>query len=219
MTTKYDNILLNVSSGFDALCGPSGLDSRVRDSLRAKARAAYAAAGVDVDDASRRPRQISDHYGPPTAARATEPLGSSWQSLKSRTGTVETDYLNGRTVMLGRRFGAPTPANWAVQTARIRGSSGQASGSRRGEGFADSGSGRSSWIGGRRTQFVYVPLEFRVVLLRGHGVLVMADDIVEAFPRLPHWERRAHLAWGYAACRIDVGQRRSCDTRRSPVIR
>jgi hypothetical protein len=114
------------------------------------ALAAYAAAGIDVDDASRRPRQISDHYGPPTAARATEPLGSSWQSLKRRTSTVETDYLNGGTVMLGRRFGAPTPANWALQTARIRGSPIQASGSRRGEGFADSGSGRPSWIGGRR---------------------------------------------------------------------
>ncbi len=37
--------------------------------------------------------------------------GSTWQSLRRRTGDVETDYFNGEISMLGRRLGVPTPAN------------------------------------------------------------------------------------------------------------
>jgi 2-dehydropantoate 2-reductase len=41
--------------------------------------------------------------------------GSSWQSLRRGAGTIEADYLNGEIVLLGRLFGAPTPANSLVQ--------------------------------------------------------------------------------------------------------
>jgi 2-dehydropantoate 2-reductase len=37
--------------------------------------------------------------------------GSTWQSLRRRTGDVETDYLNGEISLLGRRHGVPTPVN------------------------------------------------------------------------------------------------------------
>jgi 2-dehydropantoate 2-reductase len=41
--------------------------------------------------------------------------GSSWQSLARGTGTIETDYLNGEIVLLGRLHGVPTPVNATVQ--------------------------------------------------------------------------------------------------------
>jgi 2-dehydropantoate 2-reductase len=41
--------------------------------------------------------------------------GSSWQSLARGTGSIETDFLNGEIVMLGRLHGVPTPANAAMQ--------------------------------------------------------------------------------------------------------
>ena len=45
--------------------------------------------------------------------------GSSWQSLRRATGSIETDYLNGEVVRLGRLHGVPTPANALLQaTAR-----------------------------------------------------------------------------------------------------
>ena len=51
--------------------------------------------------------------------------GSSWQSLERGLGTIETDFLNGEIVLLGRLHGIPTPANsllqrMAAQAARNR---------------------------------------------------------------------------------------------------
>jgi 2-dehydropantoate 2-reductase len=42
--------------------------------------------------------------------------GSTWQSLERGLGSVETDYLNGEIVLLGRRLGIPTPVNEVLQT-------------------------------------------------------------------------------------------------------
>ena len=41
--------------------------------------------------------------------------GSSWQSLARGTGSIETDYLNGEIVLLGRELGIPVPANEVLQ--------------------------------------------------------------------------------------------------------
>jgi 2-dehydropantoate 2-reductase len=43
------------------------------------------------------------------------PGGSSWQSLARQSGSVESDYINGEIVLLGRVHGVPTPVNEAVQ--------------------------------------------------------------------------------------------------------
>ena len=40
--------------------------------------------------------------------------GSTWQSLQRGVGAVETDYLTGEIVLLGRLHGVPTPANELV---------------------------------------------------------------------------------------------------------
>jgi 2-dehydropantoate 2-reductase len=41
--------------------------------------------------------------------------GSTWQSVTRGTGNVETDYLNGEIVLLGRTLGISTPYNALVQ--------------------------------------------------------------------------------------------------------
>jgi 2-dehydropantoate 2-reductase len=41
--------------------------------------------------------------------------GSSWQSLARGTHSIESDYLNGEIVMLGRLHGVPTPVNALMQ--------------------------------------------------------------------------------------------------------
>jgi 2-dehydropantoate 2-reductase len=43
--------------------------------------------------------------------------GSTWQSIERGLPSVETDYLNGEIVRLGRLYGVPTPVNTAIQTA------------------------------------------------------------------------------------------------------
>ncbi len=40
--------------------------------------------------------------------------GSSTQSLQRGTPSIETDYLNGEIVLLGRLHGVPTPVNAAL---------------------------------------------------------------------------------------------------------
>jgi len=42
--------------------------------------------------------------------------GSTWQSLTRSAGTVETDYLTGEIVLLGRLHGVPTPVNAMLQS-------------------------------------------------------------------------------------------------------
>ena len=46
--------------------------------------------------------------------------GSTWQSLQRGTGSIETDYLTGEIVLLGRLHGVPTPANRALQAIATR---------------------------------------------------------------------------------------------------
>jgi 2-dehydropantoate 2-reductase len=50
----------------------------------------------------------------PIAGRAHQG-GSGWQSVVRGAGSIETDYLNGEIVLMGRRLGVPTPLNQLVQ--------------------------------------------------------------------------------------------------------
>jgi 2-dehydropantoate 2-reductase len=45
---------------------------------------------------------------------------SSWQSLARGQRTIETDYLNGEIVLLGRLHGVPTPVNALLQDTANR---------------------------------------------------------------------------------------------------
>jgi 2-dehydropantoate 2-reductase len=45
--------------------------------------------------------------------------GSTWQSMSRGTGTIETDYLSGEIVLLGRLHGIPTPVNDLVRRVAI----------------------------------------------------------------------------------------------------
>ncbi len=44
------------------------------------------------------------------------PGGSTWQSLSRQAGSIETDYLNGHIVLLGRLYDVPTPVKALLQT-------------------------------------------------------------------------------------------------------
>ena len=50
----------------------------------------------------------------PSASSPTK-RDSIWQSLERRLGSIETDYLNGEIVLLGRLHGVPTPVNEVLQ--------------------------------------------------------------------------------------------------------
>ncbi len=107
---KYAKLLMNLGNAVEALCGPSA-GSQIVDLARAEGAACLRAAGIDhageEEDAERRGTLLRMQ---PVGGQAREG-GSSWQSLARGTGGIETDYLNGEIVLLGRLHGVPTPVN------------------------------------------------------------------------------------------------------------
>jgi 2-dehydropantoate 2-reductase len=112
MRLKYAKLILNLANAVGAICRPGADTDRLTDAARAEGRAVLEAAGIEfaapeVEDVAGRWKRLG--------VQAHHRSGSStWQSFARRTGEVETDYLNGEIVLLGRLHGVPTPVNRAL---------------------------------------------------------------------------------------------------------
>lgn len=120
MASKYGKLLLNLNNIVGAAFGPEADTQALKDRLRAEAEAVLSAAGqrwvdVGVNDPRRRKHMCVGEVP------GVEPFGSSTrQSLERGTGSVETDWLNGEIVLLGRLHGVATPANAAMTRLAAR---------------------------------------------------------------------------------------------------
>jgi len=120
---KYEKLLLNLTSGVRAACGPerddTERDAEVRrdleQRLQAEALACYAAAGIELPTPEERRRRYDGMLTPRPIPGRPRAAGSAWQSLARGTGSVEVDAINGEIVLLGRLHGVPTPVNALVQ--------------------------------------------------------------------------------------------------------
>ena len=116
MSWKYRKLLMNLGNAVEAVCGRSGFGGRLGEIVRAEGDAVLAAAGITVtsteDELARRGDALQIQ---PVGDQQHRPGGSSWQSLQRGTGAIETDYLTGEIVLLGRLHGVPTPANTMLQ--------------------------------------------------------------------------------------------------------
>jgi 2-dehydropantoate 2-reductase len=127
MRWKYAKLLRNLGNALDALCGAAGRGSPLAGMARDEGAACLAAAGIEYatedEDAARRGGLLQ--LRPVNGQRRDG--SSTWQSLKRRTGSVETDYLNGEIALLGRHHGIPTPVNALLQrlTAELAASQGE----------------------------------------------------------------------------------------------
>jgi 2-dehydropantoate 2-reductase len=120
MRWKYTKLLMNLANSIEATVTP---DPDVRDlvrRVRAEGEACLRAAGIDFasrdEDKERRGERM--HVQPVDGD--TRRGGSSWQSLARGTHSIETDYLNGEIVLLGRVHGVATPANELMQQTANR---------------------------------------------------------------------------------------------------
>jgi len=119
MRWKYRKLLSNLGNAVDALCGRGLHGTAQADELMAMARAegeaCLDAAGIDyaseAEDAARRGDLVQLR---PAAGRRREG-GSTWQSLRRGTGSVESDFLNGEIALLGRLHGVAVPVNELLQ--------------------------------------------------------------------------------------------------------
>jgi len=122
MAWKYQKLLLNLGNAVQAICGEER--SAAVDDLQARAKAeavaCFRAAGIpfvgDEADARRRGRIITVR----PIAGATRGGGSTWQSIQRGKLEVESDYLNGEVVLLGRLHGVPTPVNELLRATANR---------------------------------------------------------------------------------------------------
>lgn len=118
MASKYLKLIANVANALEAACGTregEPVAGELTKRARQEARAVYAAAGITVaDEAGEQDRRRSRGLLQPVGG-VERTGGSSWQSLQRGTGNVETDWLNGEIVLLGRLHGVPTPVNERLQ--------------------------------------------------------------------------------------------------------
>ncbi|MGH3743868.1 MAG: ketopantoate reductase family protein [Mycobacteriales bacterium] len=118
MPWKWAKLLRNVGNAIQVLLGDDRDDEVVRDldrQSRAEAEQVLAAARIpwtpdpEWNDYRRDQVRSVPVEGTPRGG------GSSWQSAVRGLPTVETDYLNGEVVLLGRMHGVPTPVNALLQ--------------------------------------------------------------------------------------------------------
>ena len=111
MRWKYRKLLMNLANAVEALFEPGDDATELGRLVRREGSAVLQAAAIDVasveEDRERRGERLT-----PRLARGG---GSTWQSMRRGTGSLETDYLNGEIAMLARMHGVASPANALLQ--------------------------------------------------------------------------------------------------------
>lgn len=115
MRWKYGKLLMNLGNGIDAMCGPAARGTDLFRLVRAEGVAVLSAAGIPFVDSDEDLARRGDHMKIRPIDGQRRGGGSTWQSLERGLGSVETDYLNGEIVLLGRLHGVPTPVNSLMQ--------------------------------------------------------------------------------------------------------
>ncbi|MER5733716.1 2-dehydropantoate 2-reductase N-terminal domain-containing protein [Streptomyces sp. NPDC002138] len=115
MRWKYAKLLGNLGNAVQATTGPEPAPAKGALMARAvrEAKAAFAAAGITPVSAAEESAARDGRSVQPPGVRG----GSSWQSLRRGTGSIEADYLNGEICLLGRLHGVPTPVNDVLRHA------------------------------------------------------------------------------------------------------
>jgi 2-dehydropantoate 2-reductase len=114
-TLKWGKLLSNVLNALEVLCGPDATSDVLADRVSEEAVACLTAHGVDVIRAASFADERSALLDFQSIGGIRRVGSSSWQSVLRGTGAVETDYLNGEIVALGRRYGIETPVNALLQ--------------------------------------------------------------------------------------------------------
>ncbi|MHB8574328.1 MAG: ketopantoate reductase family protein [Dehalococcoidia bacterium] len=120
MRLKYAKLLTNLGNALQVVASMNRRDERARElmrKIRNEALACYEAAGIDCADADEYQHAVNGHYtiADKNIAGEQRSGSSTWQSLAKGHQKLETDYLNGEIVLLGKLHGVPTPYNAALR--------------------------------------------------------------------------------------------------------
>jgi 2-dehydropantoate 2-reductase len=117
MAHKYAKLVLNTTNALFAAIGRSAPDTELARLAREESYAVFAAAGIAVSTESD-PRVDARTRG--LIEGASYGGNSAFQSLERGRTRLETDYLNGEIVLLGRLHGVPTPVNAFLADLALR---------------------------------------------------------------------------------------------------
>ncbi|MCU1379825.1 MAG: 2-dehydropantoate 2-reductase [Acidimicrobiales bacterium] len=117
MRAKHRKLLMNLGNALDALAGWEARSSDLFGRAMDEGIACFEAAGIDTQTAEEEHARRDGAVSLKPVAGQDRGGSSSWQSLARGTGTIESDFLNGEIVLLGRLHGVPTPVNEALQRA------------------------------------------------------------------------------------------------------
>jgi 2-dehydropantoate 2-reductase len=123
MASKYLKLQSNLGNSIEAACGTRTDDPAAAELwqlARAEAFRCFDVAGIELADAAEDTERRKALGGLRPVGGHDRPGGSSWQSLARGTGNIETDWLNGEIVLLGRLHGIPTPVNELLQATASR---------------------------------------------------------------------------------------------------
>ncbi len=112
---KWRKLLTNLGNAAEAVSGPAARRGPIGEQATGEGEACLAAAGIDAATAAEHRARRADLLQLHAVDGQNRPGGSSWQSLARHSGSIETDYLNGEIVLLGRLHGMPTPVNALLQ--------------------------------------------------------------------------------------------------------
>jgi 2-dehydropantoate 2-reductase len=115
MRWKYAKLLMNLGNAAQALCAPTEGLAELTRRARSEGSATLRAAGIDVASREEDETRRGELLQPKPIGDRPRGGGSSWQSLHRGTGHIETDYLNGEIVRLGRMHDVATPVNAMLQ--------------------------------------------------------------------------------------------------------
>ena len=113
--SKRGKLIENLGNVVDAAMGPdSDRGGALMDAVRDEARAVYRKAGLEWKEIDRNEPRRKGLVEMGTVEGQRRAGSSSTQSLKRGAGSIETDYLNGEVVLMGRLNGVPVPLNSAL---------------------------------------------------------------------------------------------------------
>lgn len=119
MRMKYRKLLSNLGNAVDAALVPGAAADEVARIVRTEGAGVLTGAGIafstEEEDRSRRGDLLQRYERAGSVAGGS----SSWQSLRRGTGAIESDYLNGEIVRIGRELGRPTPANEEIRRIAV----------------------------------------------------------------------------------------------------
>lgn len=137
MVLKYSKLLANLGNALELLLTDRAEFGDASRALRAEAMNCYDAAGIEFMPLKKFAELANARFTTVDIADVPRTGGSTLQSLLRGAADVETDYLNGEIVLLGKLHGVATPLNQRVQAlARAVISKGQAANSLRWEQLA-----------------------------------------------------------------------------------